>query len=91
VMAGRLGSTPIPRSANCAPDSDMDANPDVLIFYAYRYSEEMGKAVEAVVKGSPSREQVEHLYKLLRRDGGKHLSQDVYMALIEAVRRASDH
>lgn len=69
----------------------MDVNPEVLIFYAYRYSAEMGKAVEAVVKGNPSREEVEQLYKLLKRDGGKHLSEDVYMALLEAVRRAAGY
>lgn len=66
----------------------MDANPDVLIFYAYRYSEDMGKAVEAVLKGAPTKEQVAELYRLVKRDGGKHLSPDVFMALIEAVRRA---
>ncbi len=69
----------------------MDANPDVLIWYAYRYSAEMDEAVEAVLKaeGSPTLEQVERLYKLLKRDGGKHLSRDVYMALLDALRRGS--
>ncbi len=69
----------------------MDASPDVLIWYAYRYSNEMGKAVEAVLKagGKPTPQQVEKLYKLLNRNGGKHLSRDVYMALLDAVRRAS--
>lgn len=67
----------------------MDTNPDVLIFYAYRYSEEMGKAAEAVLIGTPTKEQIDHLYALVKRNGGKHLSPDVFMALIEAVRRAS--
>ena len=52
----------------------MDVNPDVLIFYACRYSTEMGAAAEAVLKGAPTRKQREHLYRLLKRDGGKHLS-----------------
>ena len=69
--------------------SAMDANPDVLIFYAYRYSKEMGEAAEAVLKGKPTKEQCERLYDLVKRDGGKHLSEDVYLALIEAVRRGS--
>ncbi len=71
----------------------MDANPDALIFYAYRYSEEMGKAVEAVLKaeGKPTPQQVERLYKLLKRNGGKHLSRDVYMALLAAIRFGSSH
>jgi hypothetical protein len=71
----------------------MDASPDVLIWYAYRYSNEMGKAVEAVLKaeGNPTPQQVEKLYKLLKRNGGKHLSRDVYMALLDAVRHPSGH
>ncbi len=69
----------------------MDANAAVLIWYAYRYSTEMGKAVEAVVKPElqPTRRQIEHLYKLLKSNGAKHLSRDVYMALLDAFRRAS--
>ena len=37
--------------------SDLDANPDALIFYAYRYSEEMGKAAEAALRpqGKPTK------------------------------------
>ena len=65
----------------------MDANPDVLIFYAYRYSKEMGEAAEAVLKGTPPKEQCERLYDLVKRNGGKHLSRDVFLALLEAVRR----
>ena len=68
----------------------MDANPDVTIFYVYRYSEELGKAAEAVLKGKPTKKQLDHLYRMLKRYGGKHLSRDVYMALIEAVRRGSE-
>jgi len=68
----------------------MDANPDVLIFYAYRYSQEMGKAAEAVIRGSPTAEEVERLYKLVKSDGGKHLSEDVYLALLDVVRKAAE-
>lgn len=68
----------------------MDANPDVLLFYAYRYSKEMGEAAEAVLKGTPTEAERERLYKLIKKDGGKHLSSDVYMALLEAVRRAGE-
>lgn len=59
-----------------------------LIFYARRYSAEMGRAVETVLNPDrkPTLKEVQRLYKLLKRDGGKHLSPDVYMALIEAVR-----
>ena len=66
-----------------------DVNPDMLIFYAYRHSAEMGKAAEAVLKGKPTKEQVDRLYALVKRNGGDHLSRDVYMALLDAVRRAS--
>ena len=65
----------------------MDTNPEVLIFYAYRYSAEMGQATEAVLKGTPTKNQRDKLYKLIKRDGGKHLSSDVYMALLDAVSR----
>ena len=68
----------------------MDANPDVLIFYCYRYSKAMGEAAEAVLKGKPTQEQLDRLYALLKRNGGKHLSEDVYLALIEAVRRGAE-
>lgn len=68
----------------------MDANPDVLIFYAYRYSKEMGEAAEAVLKGTPTQEQRDRLYRLIKKDSGKHLSSDVYMALLEAVRRSGE-
>ena len=70
--------------------SAMDANPDVLIFYAYRYSKEMGEAAEVVLKGKPTQEELEHLYALLKRNGGKHLSRDVFLALLEAERRGSE-
>ena len=70
----------------------MDASPDVLIFYAYRCSKEMGEAAEAVLKGKPTLEQCERLYDLLERSGGKLLSEDVFLALLEAIKRASaDH
>jgi len=66
----------------------VDSNRRTLIFYARRYSAEMGRAVESVLNPDrkPTLEEVERLYKLLKRDGGKHLSPDVYMALIEALR-----
>jgi hypothetical protein len=43
-----------------------------------------------VLKGTPTKEQVAELYRLVKRNGGKHLSSDVFMALIEAVRRAGE-
>ncbi len=65
-----------------------DAGPDALIWSAYRYSNEMGKAVEAVLRaeGNPTPQQVDKLYRLLKRNAGKHLSQDLRMALLNAVR-----
>ena len=62
---------------------------ELLIWYAYRYSTEMGQAVEAVIisEGHATQKQVEKLYKLLKRDSGRHLSPDVYVALLDVVRR----
>lgn len=71
--------------------SAMDANPDVLIFYAYRYSKEMGDSGGSPLNGKPTKEQCQRLYDLIKRNGGKHLSEDVYLALIEAVRRGGIH
>jgi hypothetical protein len=61
---------------------------ELLIWYAYRYSTEMGQAVEAVIiaEGEPTQRQVEKLYKLLKRDSGRHLSPDVYVALLDVIR-----
>lgn len=85
---GRLGVSPYcTRNARVRSCEAVDANPDVLIFYAYRYSEEIGRATEAVLKGKPTKDQVKKLYRLLKRTGGKHFSEDVYLALIAAVRR----
>ncbi len=36
--------------------------------------------------GHQTAEQAERLYKLLKQDGGKHLSPDVFMTLIDAIR-----
>ncbi len=68
----------------------MTADRGTLIWYAYRYSTEMGEAVEAALKteGGPTLEQAERLYKLLKRDGGKHLSPDIYLALLDFLRQA---
>jgi len=49
----------------------MDTPPDVLIFWAYRYSQEMGKAARAVLKGPPSGEDIEHLYKFVEGRRGQ--------------------
>ncbi len=59
----------------------MTTDRDALIWYAYRYSTEMGEAVEAVLKaeGSLTVAQAERLYKRLKRDEGKYLSPDVYL------------
>ena len=54
----------------------LDRDRRTLIFYARRYSAEMGRAVEAVLG----------VGSLLRPHVAKHLSQDVYLALIEALR-----
>ena len=61
---------------------------ETLIWYAYRHSEELGQVVEAVIRaeGHQTTEQAERLYKLLKQDGGKHLSPDVFMALLDAIR-----
>ncbi len=61
---------------------------ETLIWYAYHHSEELGEAVEAVIKAEAHQttEQADRLYKLLKQDGGKHLSPDVFMALIDAIR-----
>ena len=72
-------------------DVNSDVHPDILIFYAYRYSAEMGKAAEAVLKGKPTKAELKQLYRLVKRSAGNHFSYDVYMALIEAVRRANDN
>lgn len=36
---------------------------------------------------TPTNKQLDYLYRLISWDGGKHLSPDIYVALIEAVRR----
>ncbi len=66
----------------------MTMDQGVLILSAYRYSDEMGQAVEAVMKprGHPALPQAKKLYKLLKHDGGKHLSPELFMALLDAVR-----
>ena len=68
----------------------MDENTDLLMFYAYRHSAEMGHAVEAVLNPSvkPTAKQVDKLCKVLNRDGGQRLSPAVYLALVDTLRRA---
>ena len=45
-----------------------------------------GHAAEAVLRGNPTLEEANLLYRLVKRNGGKHLSRDVFMALLEAER-----
>jgi hypothetical protein len=65
-----------------------DGDRDTLIFSARRYSAELGRAVEALLRTDrkPTPGETERLYRLLKRDRGKHLSPDVYMALIDVLR-----
>ena len=67
----------------------MSAALERLISVAYSHSKEIGKATEAVFKGKPSKEQLHQVYAFIMQHGGEHLSFEVYLELVEAVRRHS--
>lgn len=70
----------------------MTTDRETLVGFAYCHSNEMGQAVEDVIKAQrhPTLPQVQKVYGLLKRDGGKHLSPDVFMGLLASIRtRAS--
>ncbi len=89
ALQGTLGVLPYCGGSRlCTTFPLVTKDQETLIWYAYHHSEELGQAVEAVIKaeGHQTTEQAERLYKLLKQDGGKHLSPDVFMALIHAIR-----
>ncbi len=63
----------------------------MLIYAAYRVSPEMGQATENVFRGEkPTKEQYDRLYKLLTEEvGNPRIPKDIYMGLLEALRRPS--
>lgn len=65
----------------------MSAALDRLIASAYLYSKEIGRAAEAVFKGQPTKDQLDQIYAFIMQHGGEHLSFEIYMELVEAVRR----
>ena len=40
-------------------------------------------------KGKPTKEQVDRVYAFIMQHGGEHVSFEVYMELVQAVRRRS--
>lgn len=67
----------------------MSAALERLISAAYSQSKEIGEAAEAVFKGKPTKEQLDQVYAFIMQHGGEHVSFEVYMELVEAVRRHS--
>jgi len=67
----------------------MTAHQRMLIYAAYHISPEMGQAVEDVIRGEkPSKNEYDRLYKLLKKQAGNpRIPRDIYMGLLEAVRR----
>ncbi len=61
----------------------------ILIYAAYRISPEMGQAAEDVLRNeNPSKKQYDRLYKLLTEQiGNPRIPKDIYMGLLEALRR----
>lgn len=70
----------------------MGAALDRLIASAYLHSKEIGQAAEAVFKGQPTKDQLDQVYAFVMQHGGEHISFEIYMELVEAVRRGvRDH
>ena len=67
----------------------MSAALDRLISVAYTHSKQIGKATEAVFQGKPTKDQLDQVYAFIMQHGGEHLSFEVYLELVEAVRRHS--
>ncbi len=69
----------------------MTVHQQMLIYAAYRISPEMGQAVEDVIRDeNPTKKQYDRLYRLLKKQAGNpRIPKDIYMGLLEAVRRPS--
>lgn len=67
----------------------MTVHQQMLIYAAYRISPEMGQACEDVIRGDkPTKQEYDRLYKLIKKQAGNpRIPRDIYIALIEAVRR----
>ena len=62
----------------------------MLIYRTYRVSPKLGQALEDVIRSEPpTKKQYDHLYRLLKKHARKYppIPRDVYMGLVEAVRR----
>ena len=61
----------------------------MLIYAAYRISPEMGQATEAVIRGEkPTKKEYDRLYKLINKQAGDpRIPKDIYMGLLEILRR----
>lgn len=67
----------------------MTVHQQMLIYAAYRISPEMGQATEDVIRGEkPTKKEYDRLYKLLKKQAdNRRIPRDIYMGLLEAVRR----
>lgn len=67
----------------------MTAKQQMLIDAAYHISPEMGQATEAVLRSEkPTKKEYARLYKLLTEQiGNPRIPKDIYIGLLEAVRR----
>ena len=61
----------------------------MLIYAAYRISPELGQALEDVLRSEkPTKEQSDRLYKLLMEQiGNPRIPKDIYLGLLDALRR----
>ncbi len=61
----------------------------ILIYAAYRISPELAQALEDVLRAEkPTNKQRDRLYKLMTEQiGNTRIPKDIYMGLVEALRR----